>query len=73
MPPIKQLRSSLLPQALHLFDRREVYKTNQKINILLAGFRFRVGSVGKGTAASTAKQRRDFGAVLLCLLVVADT
>jgi hypothetical protein len=42
--PIKQLRSSLLPQALHLLDRREVYKTNQKINVPFAhDTAFRVG------------------------------
>lgn len=42
--PIKKLRSSLLPQALHLLDRREVYKTNQKINVPFArDTAFRVG------------------------------
>jgi hypothetical protein len=42
-----------------------VYKTNQKINIPLFGdTAFRVGCVGKGTAAKAIKQRSGFRAVL---------
>jgi hypothetical protein len=67
--PIKQLRSAYLPEALHLLDRREVYKTNQKINVPLFGdTAFRAGCDGKGTAASPIKKRRGFRAFLFGLV-----
>ena len=52
--PIKQLRSSLLPQALPLTDRRERHKTTQKINVPFArDTAFRVGvRLAKGTATT---------------------
>ena len=36
--PIKKMRSTYLPEALHLLDRREVYKTIKKIAWAFGGY-----------------------------------